>query len=198
MLFCPYFFFRLSFFVWVRGGVGLWGVRSGSARGVWVFFCSLCFFVSLKFFSFSLCPALVRGVASCSPLISPWPVRRCGYALIWLCCPCCMAVIGSWFLLCRRFGLSFFCAGSWPLLSGLLLWRIFHSLYDCVLEVWCCLSLAQSLYLLLGGLLRLLWMASDLTACLLFFFALDLFYDGFLLDQCLSNSLVTSATPYLL
>ena len=60
-------------------------------------------------------------------------------------------------------------AGYWPLRVSLLLWSVLHSLYACCLYVWFCQPLTRLMYLLIYGMLRLLWFSSALTAGLPFF-----------------------------
>ena len=133
--------------------------------------CCLCYLrssVSLKFFLFPFFPVLVLGVASCGPLLLPWPIRSCGYTVLWLWCPCCMAVVGSHFFFRHRFGLSFLCSGFWTLRAGLIIWHVCHSLYAFILDVWCCRHLYRLLSLLLSVILCLLWPLLFLTASLMF------------------------------
>ena len=154
------------------GGVGPWGVSAGLSWLGWGgggCFGSLHFFISLKCFVFPSCPDLVHGVASCGPLLSPWPVWHCGYAILWLCCPCCTDVVGSHFLFWCRYGSSFLCAVSWPLRAGLLHWHVCHFLYTWGLDVWFFRTLDLLPSLLLVGLLCIIWTFSALTAGFPFF-----------------------------
>ena len=67
----PLFFFGISFFVGLRGGVGPWGVGTRLDWGVCVLFFSLRFFVSLKCFFFTYCTALVYGGGSYGTFLLP-------------------------------------------------------------------------------------------------------------------------------
>ena len=140
---------------------------------------------------------LVHGAGSCGPLLFPWPVQRCGYTVLWMFCPCCMAAVGTYFLFWRHFGLSFFCEGLWTLRADLLLRRVHHSLYDCGLYVRCSRPLSPPLSLLLAGMLCIIWTTSALNYDLRFFCS-SLCYDRVLDDKCLYTSLWASSTPVCL